>query len=124
MLGRCCYHDLAKAQGSCEEDVVEALVQKVTSNIGSALNNSNRVPIQIVGKASGQNRRGFRAQFRRLENGTIASRDCANQRAHDQIEGIVPGRHDQCDTQWLINDLTRAWLVIQNASLHGLFQTD
>ena len=110
--------DLAADLGATgEQHVVESLCQQRLGRLTVSLDDDHRLGVDVSRQQVGQQGRNRRRQLGRLDDGAVAGRDRADERAEREVERVVPRADDEHDAERLVLDpASRGKLVERQTS--------
>ncbi len=93
------HHDLADFRTAGEEGVVKTLIEQQLGGLGLALDDGHRVGVKVLRDEPREQGRADRGVLGRFDDGAVARRDGADQRAERQVDRVVPRADDQHDAE-------------------------
>ena len=95
------HHDAAHGSVARVEDVIETLRQQIGGFGNATFDERHGRGVHVLGNQSSQHRRRCGRHFARLHHHRVAGSDGAGGRHQQQLNGVVPRRDHQHDTQGL-----------------------
>ena len=96
------HHDPADGAVAGVEDVVEALGQQGRGLRDAALDDGDRVGVEVLRQQPGHGGGGRGGQFAGLDDDRVAGGERADQRGEQELERVVPGRDDEDDAERVV----------------------
>ena len=103
------HYDLSHRRVTCIEDVIEALGEKRSRDVGGPFYHGGAPRIEVTRYESGERLRAVRAYFRRFDNHAIAGGNGRREGHQRELNGTVPWRNDEHDAQRFAYDERLGW---------------